>query len=161
MTMSVLRAARSEDFDFIHQIASRPENATYIEDSPDEALQEFLDSADAPLLIWEHDQKVAGFALFCELAHPGNQTELRRLGLGRTDLGLGQPFVADLVAYGFETLGKDRVWLEVVPTNPRAIRSYEKTGFRQDHAAQSVWQRPDGTRVDQLVFEMMRDDWRN
>lgn len=44
--------------------------------------------------------------------------------------GLGSEAVALLVRYGFETLKWKRIKLSVLKTNERAIRSYEKSGFK-------------------------------
>ena len=44
--------------------------------------------------------------------------------------GLGPRAVRALVRYLFDTLGVRHVWLRVMPDNVRAIRCYEKCGFR-------------------------------
>ncbi|SHI87403.1 Protein N-acetyltransferase, RimJ/RimL family [Shimia gijangensis] len=158
MTVSTLRPAQASDFPFIHRNAGRKENLTFIEDSPDDVLQAYIEDVDAALLIWIYDGSPAGFALFNELTHPDQQTELRRLALDQTDTGLGQLFLKDLVHFGLMTLGKDRVWLDVAPENARAIRSYNKAGFCQDHNATKIWHRRDGVSVDLLVFNYDRSD---
>lgn len=158
MSNSQLRPATPSDFPFIHKIASRVENLAFIEDSPDQTLQAFVDDADAALMIWEYGGISAGFALFNELTHPNLQIEIRRLALDQTDKGLGQEFIKDLVHFGLKDCGKHRVWLDVAPNNARAIRSYAKAGFRQDHNARNVWQRPDGVSVELLVFNFVRTD---
>jgi RimJ/RimL family protein N-acetyltransferase len=156
---TALRPARTADFAFIHSIAGRAENRSFIEDAPDEQLAGFLASSDAELRIWELDGIPAGFALFCELDNPANKTELRRLALGRTDQGLGQRFLGDLIAYGFGALGRDRIWLDVVPDNPRALRSYEKAGFQREGRIRSTWKRPDGVVSDLIVLGLLRHEW--
>lgn len=159
MTQTKLRSATTLDFPFIHKIASRTANLEFIEDSPDAVLQAFIDDTDAALVIWEHDDVPAGFALFNELDHPNSQTELRRLALDQTDKGYGQQFLKDLICFGFESLNKDRVWLDVAPHNARAIQTYKKVGFQQDKTATNVWHRPDGVSVDLLVFNCVRSVW--
>ena len=46
--------------------------------------------------------------------------------------GLGAEAVRLLLAYGFETLGLHRISLNVYENNPRAIRCYERAGFRRE-----------------------------
>ena len=50
---------------------------------------------------------------------------------GKQDRGYGTEAVSALVAYGFSRLGLKRVFLRVFPANARAIRVYEKCGFRE------------------------------
>ena len=45
--------------------------------------------------------------------------------------GYGTEAVRAMVDYGMDTLGLDRVFLKVFPDNARAIRVYEKCGFRE------------------------------
>ncbi len=45
--------------------------------------------------------------------------------------GLGTEATAMIVDHGFETIGLDRIELEVLARNPRARRSYEKVGFER------------------------------
>ncbi len=47
------------------------------------------------------------------------------------DKGYGTEAVRAMVDYGMDTLGLRRVFLKVFPDNARAIRVYEKCGFRE------------------------------
>ena len=47
------------------------------------------------------------------------------------DKGYGTEAVSAMVRYGMDTLGLRRVFLKVFPDNARAIRVYEKCGFRE------------------------------
>ena len=47
------------------------------------------------------------------------------------DKGYGTEAVSAMVRYGMDTLGLGRVFLKVFPDNARAIRVYEKCGFRE------------------------------
>ena len=49
----------------------------------------------------------------------------------KQDRGYGTEAVSALTAYGFETLGLRRIFLRTRPFNARAIRVYEKCGFRE------------------------------
>ena len=50
---------------------------------------------------------------------------------GKQDQGFGTEAVRALVEYGLERLGLKRIFLKVYPDNARAIRVYEKCGFRE------------------------------
>lgn len=49
--------------------------------------------------------------------------------------GFGTEATALLVAHGFERLGLDRISLRVLAGHDRAIRAYERAGFRRDACA--------------------------
>ena len=56
------------------------------------------------------------------------------------DKGYGTEAVRAMVEYGMDTLGLHRVFLKVFPDNARAIRVYEKCGFREyDQTADDVF----------------------
>ena len=49
----------------------------------------------------------------------------------KQNMGYGTEAVAALTAYGMERLGLERIFLRTDPENRRAIRVYEKCGFRE------------------------------
>lgn len=68
-----------------------------------------------------------------QLLRDGDEAELR-IRLGAADArgrGIGTEAVRRLVRHGFDELGLRRIWLQVFATNVRAIRAYEKAGFRR------------------------------
>jgi RimJ/RimL family protein N-acetyltransferase len=95
------------------------------------------------------------------LANPASGDGYVGIGLGeRADWGQGYGTDALRLAlrYGFAELNLARVTLEVFAHNPRAIRSYEKAGFRVE-GAQREWLRRDGRRYDMFTMGILRDDW--
>ena len=58
----------------------------------------------------------------------------------KQDKGFGTEAIPALLAYGFNRLGLKRVCLRVFPENHRAIRVYEKCGFREyDRSEKDVY----------------------
>jgi RimJ/RimL family protein N-acetyltransferase len=74
--------------------------------------------------------------------------------------GLGGEAVALMLGFAFGTLNLHRVWLHVYPRNARAVRCYEKAGFkkegllRQHHFF-------DGEYEDVLTMAVLRGEWRS
>lgn len=68
----------------------------------------------------------------CQLLVDGVEAELRiRIGVESAQgRGIGTVAVTELVRQGFADLGLERIWLQVFDVNARAIRAYEKAGFR-------------------------------
>ena len=72
--------------------------------------------------------------------------------------GYGNEAVRLLLKLGFETMNLNRVFLRVFETNPRAIRAYEKAGFkREGRQRQGEWQ--NGRYIDVLVMSVLREEW--
>lgn len=155
-----LRPATAADFPFIHSLASRPDYALYITDEDDAALAAHVADPGARLLIWEDGVGPAGYALFCEIGDPAGRVELRRLALDSAGGGKGGAFLRALVDFGFGQLGAARVWLDASSENLRAMKTYERAGFRLEGRLRQHWYRPAlGRVVDLMLYGMLRAEW--
>ncbi len=63
-----------------------------------------------------------------------------------------------MLGLAFERIGLHRVGLSVFSFNERAIRSYEKAGFRLEGRAREAIAR-DGERCDELTMGILADEW--
>jgi RimJ/RimL family protein N-acetyltransferase len=76
----------------------------------------------------------------------------------RWNQGYGTDALRTLLRFAFEELNLHRVFLHVYGFNQRAIRCYEKVGFR--HEARLRERRfTAGRYVDDLVMGILRDEW--
>lgn len=85
------------------------------------------------------------------------------IGIGdRADWGRGYGTDAMrlILRYAFTELNLYRVSLSVFEYNPRAIRSYEKCGFRLEGRRRSALLK-DGKRWDILYMGILMEDWKN
>jgi RimJ/RimL family protein N-acetyltransferase len=73
--------------------------------------------------------------------------------------GYGTDAMNALIDFGFGELGLQRIGLHVSPGNDRAIRSYEKSGFRHEGRLRA-FRRRRGELVDDVVMSIVRDEWR-
>jgi RimJ/RimL family protein N-acetyltransferase len=72
--------------------------------------------------------------------------------------GFGTEAMGLLLRHGFETLNLNRVFLRVYSSNPRAVRSYEKSGFiLEGRLREAVYQR--GSYGDVLIMSVLRSEW--
>jgi RimJ/RimL family protein N-acetyltransferase len=83
------------------------------------------------------------------------------ISIGEKDVwnrGYGTEALRAICDFGFGVLRLERIELEVYVDNSRAIRSYEKAGFRHEgrlrHAHFS-----EGRHFDVLVMALLRDEW--
>jgi RimJ/RimL family protein N-acetyltransferase len=63
-----------------------------------------------------------------------------------------------IVGFAFETLNLNRVWLHVFEYNERAVRTYEKVGFRHEGRFRQHHYR-EGRYWDCLIMSVLRDEW--
>jgi diamine N-acetyltransferase len=72
--------------------------------------------------------------------------------------GYGTEALNAICDFGFGALRLERISLDVYEDNPRAIRSYEKAGFRHEGRKRSA-HFAEGRHSDVLVMALLRDEW--
>jgi len=72
--------------------------------------------------------------------------------------GYGTDAMQLLLRYGFIELNLQRISLDVFEFNQRALRSYEKAGFRLEGRQRQMIQR-DGCRWDIIYMGILREEW--
>jgi RimJ/RimL family protein N-acetyltransferase len=73
--------------------------------------------------------------------------------------GYGTEATRLIVRYAFDTLNLNRVWLHVYEDNDRALRVYEKVGFRiEGRLRQDTFR--DGRYWDTIVMAVLREEWK-
>lgn len=72
--------------------------------------------------------------------------------------GYGTDAVRTILRFAFEQMGLNRVELEVYDFNPRAVRAYEKAGFRRDGVRREALYR-DGKFHDIYLMGILREEW--
>jgi RimJ/RimL family protein N-acetyltransferase len=84
------------------------------------------------------------------------------IGIGdRNDWGKGYGTDAMrlILRFAFEELNLHRVFLNTFEYNPRAIRSYEKCGFKHEGRQRQVLNR-EGRRWDLIFMGILREEWK-
>ena len=72
--------------------------------------------------------------------------------------GYGSDAQRAILNFGFLNLGLQRVWLTAYTANERAIRSYERLGFRHEGRLRQSWRGPRGLE-DTVLMAILRDEW--
>jgi len=83
------------------------------------------------------------------------------LGIGETDYwnkGYGTDVMNVLLRFAFTEINLRRVTLTVFEYNPRAIRSYEKAGFRHEGHLRNYLNR-EGRRWNEVYMGILREEW--
>ena len=92
----------------------------------------------------------------------GSRDSFVGLGIGnRTDWGkgYGTDAMKIILRFAFTEINLRRVTLTVFEYNPRAVRSYEKAGFRHEGRLRGALLR-DGKRWDMLYMGILAEDWK-
>lgn len=83
------------------------------------------------------------------------------LGIGEREFwgkGYGTDVMNVILRYAFTEINLKRVTLTVFEYNPRAIRSYEKAGFRHEGRVRQALHK-EGRRWDMLFMGILREEW--
>jgi RimJ/RimL family protein N-acetyltransferase len=126
---------------FFHARLMSPESVAYAIDTQDE-------------------QRLIGLTTFSNL-DPDNGTVLFHITIGEPDAwgrGFGTEATGLMLQLAFERIGLHRVGLSVFSFNERAIRSYQKSGFRLEGRAREAIVRG-GERFDELTMGVLAHEW--
>ena len=115
----------------------------------------------ADFLIIGPDGRILGESVINEIDREARCANFR-IALFRSDScgkGIGSWAVRLTRDYAFETLGLHRLELDVFSFNPRAVRAYEKAGFRREGVRREAV--PDGAGYgDDILMAILEDEWR-
>ena len=104
--------------------------------------------------------RLIGLATFSNL-DPDNGSALFHITIGERDAwgqGMGTEATSLMVGHAFEVLGLHRVGLSVFAFNLRAIRAYERVGFRPEgRLREAIWR--DGRFWDEIQMGLLADEW--
>ena len=112
-------------------------------------------------IVLRAEQRLIGLTTFSNL-DPDNGTVLFHISIGEHDAwgrGYGTEATELMLELAFDRIGLHRVGLSVFSFNTRAIRAYEKAGFRHEGREREAIIR-DGRRWDELTMGILHAEWR-
>lgn len=129
-------------------------------DSEAELAQALGGEAECVMLVVEADRAVAGGIQYCEqpvaqYRHAGIDVFLSTAHQGR---GLGTEVVGLMVRFLIDQRHHHRLTIDPAAANARAIRCYERVGFRPVGRLRAYEQGLDGTFHDGLLMELLASD---
>ena len=158
-----LRPLRPDDEEAIVAILTAPENAEWWPGYDEErARREYFEDHDgeSELYAIEHEGRVVGFIQSYEETDP----DYRHAGIdvtlspSATDRGLGTDSVRTLARHLLEVEGHHRLVIDPAAANARAIRCYEKVGFRPVGVMRQYEADGRGGWRDGLLMDLLRSD---
>jgi aminoglycoside 6'-N-acetyltransferase len=158
----VLRPATEADVPGLAAILREPEVARWWGDRVDDDLREALADADTTVWAMLDGDDIIGMVQAWEetdpmYRHAGIDISLHPGWHGR---GLGADTVRTVARHLFEDRGHHRVTIDPAAHNARAIRSYERVGFRPVGLMREYERGADGTWHDGLLMDMLAGELR-
>lgn len=157
----VLRRATAVDVDAVLALLT---SDTTSEWWPGATRPDILDTVEeggeAIGFVVEVDGVLAGFIQYWEEDDP----QYRHAGIDIAlapeyrDRGLGTEAVRTMARHLFDTVGHHRVVIDPAASNARAIRTYEKVGFRPVGVMRRYERGPDGTWRDGLLMDLLPEE---
>ena len=159
-----LRPLAAADREALRAILAQPEVGRWWgSPNADAAVDEWLEEGDDSVgFAIELDRRVVGSIQYVEEDDP----EFRHAGIdlfldrGVHGQGLGPEAIGVLARYLIEQRGHHRLTIDPGAENERAIRAYEKVGFRHVGILRQYWRAADGTWHDGLLMDLLAPELR-
>jgi aminoglycoside 6'-N-acetyltransferase len=156
----LLRPVRAEDGDRLEAIVREPEVARWwvgYQVDPKDLVRELLEDEDTVALAVETGGELIGLIQYEEentpdYRHAGIDLFLATAWQGR---GLGVEAVRVLARYLIEERGHHRLTIDPAVANERAVRAYERAGFRQVGVMREYERGPNGVWRDALLMDLL------
>lgn len=160
-----LRPPTHQDHDRLRAILEEPSVARWwgpADPELDIAVDWLEADADTVVFVIEVDGDLIGSIQFTEETDP----DYRHAGI---DLfiatawqgqGLGTDAIRTVARYLFDVRGHHRLTIDPSAANERAIRAYERVGFRRVGTMRAYERGPDGTFHDGLLLDLLRHELR-
>ncbi len=117
-----------------------------------------LEAANSTYLLGRIESRLIGFAAI-RFDDDGMATaQLHRIVVSPPGRGYGTSFMQAICEWVFAECDVERFWLDLLPSNVRAVRVYEKIGFEREGVMRSALRTPGG-RQDLLLMSLLRADW--
>jgi aminoglycoside 6'-N-acetyltransferase len=159
----VLRPLRAEDAPRLAELAADPEVARWWPGLDEaELVEKAAGKPDQGFFTVRHDGETIGLVQYWEESDPDYRHAGIDLFIGAPyqDRGLGTDSVRTVARYLVHDRAHHRLTIDPVAHNARAIRSYEKVGFRPVGIMREYQREPDGTWRDGLLLDLLASDLR-
>jgi aminoglycoside 6'-N-acetyltransferase len=162
--MVALRPVGPDDTAALAEILADPGVAPWWGNFDDERLRNDViePPPDVASFVIEVQGSVAGFIQYSEenepgYRHAGIDLAVSSVWQGR---GIGPDAIRALARHLFEERGHHRLTIDPAAANERAIRAYERVGFRRVGVMRAYERGPDGSWHDGLLMDLLRGELR-
>lgn len=134
-------------------------HATFTEERVRTYLASLAGSAERAdwAIVRSSDEQYLGEVVLNDLDADNEAMNFRIALNGEYGQGFGTEATRAVIGYGFDVVGLHRISLGVYTFNPRAVRAYEKSGFRREGLARHAL-RWDGEWHDEITMAILASD---
>jgi aminoglycoside 6'-N-acetyltransferase len=154
----VLRPLRVEDAPRLAELAGAPDVARWWPDlTESELVEKAAGKSDATAFAVLHDDDLVGLVQYYEELdpeYPHAGIDLF-IGVPYQGRGLGTDTVRTIARHLVDDRGHHRLVIDPAADNERAIRCYEKVGFRRVGVLREYERAPDGTWRDGVLLDLL------
>lgn len=156
----ILRRATEADLPAIAGILGGPGVVAWWGEFDEEAFASELDDPGSHPMLIEHEGEVVGFIQYYEETDPMYRHANIDIALHDDQQGRGYALDAlrALIRYLVEVVGHHRITIDPAASNERAIRCYERAGFRPVGILRQYERGLDGTFHDGLLMDLLARD---
>lgn len=161
MPLKAMRRAREDDIAWLVSQEQRPDFAAFIHRWPADRHLGNLADPDKLYLIGEDEagERIA-FVILAGVAGALRDIELVRMSVAQPGAGVGKLLLVSVLDMAFNTLGAERLWLDVFEDNLRARRAYASAGFREDNTPRQMVRKSDGTSGTLVIMSIRATEYR-
>jgi aminoglycoside 6'-N-acetyltransferase len=159
----VLRPVREADAERLEAILSEPEVSRWWGAHDAKSVrEELIEPEDVVVYAIEADGKLIGAIQYGEETDPDYRHANLDIFLAshRHGQGLGREAIRVLARHLFDELGHHRLTIDPAADNERAIRAYERIGFRRVGVMREYERADDGTWHDGLLMDLLASEFR-
>ncbi len=159
-----LRPARDADADRLAEILGEPEVFRWwgAHDAR-RVREELIEAPGVALFAIEADGRLIGLVMYSEETEPDYRHASIDIALTTAShgQGLGSETLRLLARHLFEERGHRRLTIDPAVANERAVRAYERVGFRPVGVMREYERGPDGTWRDGLLMDLLASEFRS
>ena len=157
-----LRPLVVEALDAVHAALQAPEGARWWGEYDEQRIRdELLETPETTSFAIEVDGALAGVVMCSEELDPDYRHAGIDIFLSRAfqDRGYGSEAIRVLARHLFDDRGHHRLTIDPAAANERAIRAYERVGFRRVGLMRDYERGADGTWHDGLLMDLLARDF--
>jgi RimJ/RimL family protein N-acetyltransferase len=155
-----IRPATEADIPFIMSVERLPGYPALVGSYDASEHRRRFASVNSTYLLCLLGEDPVGFAVV-RLDDDGmGNAQLHRIAMAQSGLGRGASFLREIGNMVFAIPDVGRLWLDLLPSNTVAKRTYRKVGFIEEGTMRSSLRLSDGRREDLLLMSLVREQWR-